>query len=141
MIGKSLRARYELVDLSAPRATALLNEAMRTLAKDVVLVRARGEHMVACVVVSADRVTLRACLALGLEIKEGRSGVFGLSGEDFATLFPELSPARLEWLAAPAGPRETKVFLLAGGLALLSLKIEEGKVSVSVHDETSLDAR
>lgn len=134
MIGKSLRARYELVDLSAPRAKALLSEAMRTLAKDVVLVRARGEHMVACVVLSADRVTLRACLALGLEIKEGKSGVFGLAGEDFATIFPELSPSRLEWLAAPAGPRETKVFLLAGGLALLSLTIEDGKVAVDVHE-------
>jgi hypothetical protein len=137
MIGKSLRARYELVDLSAPRAKSLLNEALRTLAKDVVAVRARGEHMVACVVVSADRVTLRACLALGLEIKEGKSGVFGLSGDDFATLFPELSPSRLEWLAAPAGPRETKVFLLAGGLALLSLTIEGGKVTVDVHEPSS----
>ena len=132
MLGKSLNARYALSALAPSRAVALLTQTMATQAESIVLVRAQDPSMVACVVVRADRLTLRTCRALGLDIKEGRSGVFGLLGADAARLFQGLRPHQIAWLEAPAGPRETKVLLLSGAFALISLETRDGKVSLDV---------
>jgi hypothetical protein len=132
MLGKSLNARYELSALAPARATALLTQAMSTQAESIVLVRAQNASMVACVVVRADRLTLRTCRALGLDIKEGKSGVFGLQGADAARLFDGLRPHQIEWLETPATARETKVLLLSGAFALISLTTQDGKVALDV---------
>lgn len=132
MLGKSLNARFALAPMLASRATTVLTQAMATQAAPIVQVRAQDAAMVACVVVRADRVTLRTCRALGLDIEEGKSGVFGLLGKDAARLFEGLRPHQIEWLEAPAGPRETKVLLLSGGFALVSLTTTEGKVELEV---------
>ena len=70
---------------------------------------------------------------LGFEVKRGGSGVFGLLGDDAAKLLTQLTSAERKWLATPCGPRETKVFLVAGGTALLSLETEGGKVVIKAE--------
>ena len=87
--------------------------------------------MIACLVVSADKPTVRLCGTLGFSVKPGGTGVFGLAGVDAARLFGELSPDQRTWLEAPCGARETKVLLVAGGTALLSLETSEGKVAIT----------
>ena len=130
MIGKSLRARFELTPIPDARACALVVQALDSHAQDIVLVRSQGPAMVACVVLRADRVVARTCRGLGLEIKEGHDGVFGLLGTDLVRLIAGLTQPQIEWLVAPAGERETKVLLLAGGLGLVSVHTEAGRVRV-----------
>ena len=130
MIGKSLRARFELTEIARDRAETFVTQALGPHAKALVLVRAQGPSMVACLVLRADRVVARTCRDLGLDIKEGHDGVFGLLGADVARLIPGLDKEQADWLVAPAGDRETKVLLLAGGLALVSVVAEGGTVRV-----------
>jgi hypothetical protein len=132
MLGKSLNARFALAPLAPAHAESLLTQAMAAHAQSIVLVRAQDANMVACVVVRADKLTLRTCRALGLDIKEGKSGVFGLQGADAAHLFEGLRPHQIEWLEAPAEARQTKVLLLSGGFALISLATKDGKVALQV---------
>ncbi len=130
MIGKSLNERHTLGPLPPERAVALLTDALRTNAALLVEVRAQDARMIACLVVRADPPGMRLCRDLGFEVKRGGSGVFGLLGADAAKLLTQLTSAEREWLATPCGPRETKVFLVAGGTALLSLETEGGKVVI-----------
>ncbi len=132
MLGRSLNARYALSALAAARAVSLLTQAMSTHAQEIVAVRARDASMVACVVVRADRLTVRTCRALGLEIKEGASGVFGLEGRDAARLFQGLRPHQIAWLEDAAKARETKVLLLSGAYALVSVVADAGDVTLDV---------
>jgi hypothetical protein len=120
------------VALPPARAEALLTQALDTRAAEIVTVRAQDAGMVACVVVRADRLTARTCRSLGLEIKEGASGVFGLQGKDAAGLFQGLKPHQIAWLETPAGARETKVLLLSGAYALVSVVAQAGKVTLQV---------
>lgn len=130
MIGKSLNERFALGQLDGGRAALVLERALATMAKPLVEVRARGPKMVACLVVDADKLAVRLCRDLGFDLKRGATAVFGLDGADAARLFTDLSEAQRAWLAEPCGPRETKVLLVARGLALLTLTAEDGKVSV-----------
>lgn len=131
MIGKSLNERYTVGALAPERASAVLNEMLASQATHLVQVRARDERMIACLVVRADQASVRLCRSLGFEVKRGGTGVFGLLGEDAAGLFPQLAEHQRAWLDTPCGPRETKVLLLAGGIALLSLHTNEGKVAIT----------
>ena len=131
MIGKSLRERHAPVALSPERATALLSEALGSHAENLVQVRAQGPRMIACLVVRADATSVRLCRALGIEVRPGGSGVFGLLGEDAARLMGSLPRERRAWMEAPSGVRETKVLLVAGGVALLSLETADGRVAIT----------
>ena len=131
MIGKSLRERYALGPLPVERAVAVLKEVLPVQAPHLVEVRARGPQMIACLVVRADKPTVRLCRTLGVAVKAGGTGVFGLEGGDAARLFGELSLAQRAWLEAPCGQRETKVLLVASGTALLSLETSDGKVVIT----------
>jgi hypothetical protein len=131
MIGKSLRERHGLGALPSERAIALMNEVLDAQAPHLVEVRMHDARMIACVVVRADAPTLRFCDKLGFAMKEGGTGVFGLLGADAARLFPHLPSAHRAWLEVPCGPRETKVMLISGGTALLSLETVQGKVTVT----------
>jgi hypothetical protein len=51
-------------------------------------------------------------------------------GTDLVRLIAGLTQPQIEWLVAPAGERETKVLLLAGGLGLVSVHTEAGRVRV-----------
>jgi hypothetical protein len=130
MIGKSLRERFELGRLDDARAQAVLERALAATAKPLVEVRAESAEMIACLVVDADKRAVRLCRDLGFELRLGATTVFGLRGADAATLFPALEEPERAWLREPCGPRETKVLLVAGGIALLSLTLEDGKVTV-----------
>jgi len=131
MIGKSLRERNTLSALSAERAVAVLTDVLPSQARHLVQIRARNERMIACVFVAADKPTARLCKELGFHLKSGATGVFGLLGEDAARVLPALDESRRAWLEAPCGPRETKVFLAAGGTAFLSIETIDGKVTVT----------
>jgi hypothetical protein len=131
MIGKSLRQRNTLSALSAERAVAVLTEVLPAQARHLVQVRAEDERMIACVFVAADKPSVRLCKELGFYLKLGSTAVFGLLGEDAARVLPELEVSRRAWLEAPCGPRETKVFLVAGGTAFLSIETNDGKVTVT----------
>lgn len=131
MIGKSLRDRHALGLVPAASAIAALEAALPSQAALLVEVRARGASMIACLVVAADPATVRLCRTLGFDVKERGTGVFGLTGVDAARLFAHLPADKRAWLEAPCGPRETKVLLLAGGAALLSLETNEGKVTIT----------
>ncbi len=131
MIGKSLRERSTFGPLSTKDAERLCREAMATHAASIVAVRTKDPGLVACVVVRADGLTLRVCQNLGFDLKRGATAVFGIPGVDAGHVFPELGEERHAWLAAPSGPRETKLLLLSGGFALLSLVTEAGKVSIT----------
>jgi hypothetical protein len=115
MIGKKLGERYALGRLSEDRAVAALEEMLPSQAKLLVEVRARDPRMIACLVVRADKLTLRLCRSLGFSMKPGGSGVFGLLGEDAARLFGDLPVHQRAWLEAPSEVRETKVLLIAAG--------------------------
>ena len=140
MLGRSLNARHALSPLAPARATALLTRAVSTHAQEIVAVRAQDASMVACVVVRADRLTVRTCRALGLEMKEGASAVFGLQGADAARLFQGLKPHQIAWLEEAADARETKVLLLSGAYALASVVAEGGKVTLHVVPDLLPDA-
>jgi hypothetical protein len=131
MIGKSLRERWELGSIDAETAVARLKDMLPTQAKPLVEVRARDARMIACLVVRADKPELRLCRELGFDMRPGGTAVFGLLGEDAAHLFARLTEHQRAWLATPCGPRETKVLLVAGGIALLSLETEGGKVNIA----------
>ena len=131
MIGKSLSERHGLGALPPERAVALMNEVLDAQARHLVEVRMHDARMIACVVVRADAATLRFCHKLGFAVNEGATGVFGLRGEDAARLFVHLPVAHRRWLEVPCGARETKVMLISGGTALLSLETIDGKVAVT----------
>jgi hypothetical protein len=136
MIGKSLNARFSLVALGPERATAILRAALETQAAHLVQVRAQDPRMIAFLVVRADKPSVRLCRTLGFDVRPGGTGAFGLLGEDAASLFEELGPREQTWLRTPCGARETKVFLISGGVgntggtALLSLEAEGGAVTI-----------
>lgn len=131
MIGKSLRERYAQRLLSEDEAIALVHEMLASHAKPIVDVRVQDARMIACLVVRANEAAVRACRALGFDMKLGGTGVFGLLGADAARLFADLSAGQRTWIAAPCGPRETKVLLLARGIATLSIETNDGKVVVT----------
>lgn len=130
MIGKKLSERYSLGALPPARAVELLRELLSTHARPVVEVRARDPGMIACVFAHADKQTLRLCREIGLEMTPGGTGVVGLTGEDVARLVPSLDARQRDWLRAPCAARETKVLLVAGGLALLSIETDRGDVAI-----------
>lgn len=131
MIGKSLNERYNGGLLAADRAVAVLDEVLGAQAANLVQVRAQDARMIACLVVRAEPASVRLCRGLGFEVKRGGTGVFGVLGADAARLFPQLPPHHRAWLETPCGPRETKVLLIAGGTALLSIETNEGKITVT----------
>jgi hypothetical protein len=131
MIGKSLRQRYALGALAPDLAVALVTEALPSQAPHLVKVRAQDPRMIACLVVRADDASVRFCRGLGFDVKRGGTFVFGLLGADAARLFRDLPAHQRAWLEGACGPRETKVFLIAGGTALLSLEVEGGNVRVT----------
>jgi hypothetical protein len=131
MIGKSLRERHTLGVLPEERAVAVLTSMLASQAAHLVEVRAQDPRMIACLVVRADEPSIRLCRALGFRVKRGGTGVFGLHGADLARLLPDVSAGDRAWLEAACGPRETKVLLVAGGTALLSLETNEGKVVIT----------
>jgi hypothetical protein len=131
MIGKSLSERYTLAPLSEADAVLALNEAFATQAENIVQVRVQGPEMIACLVVRADEASVRACSKLGFDIAPGGTVVFGLAGRDAARLFDELAAHQRAWLEDPCVSFETKVLLMANGIALLSIETREGKVAIS----------
>ncbi len=133
MIGKSLSERHTLGPLAPDRAVALLTEALASQAALLVEVRAQDARMIACLVVRANGASIRLCRMLGFDVRRGGTGVFGLLGEDAAQVLVDVSESGRGWLATPCGPRETKVFLVAGGTALLSLETNDGKVVITAH--------
>lgn len=131
MIGRSLRERYAFPALSDDRAVAILHEMLASHAAALVQVRAQDARMIACLIVRANAETVQMCRALGFRMTLGATGVFGLLGADAARLFAEIPTHQRTWLDTPCGPRETKVLLVAGGAALLSLETNAGKVVVT----------
>ncbi len=131
MIGKPLSHRYVLGVLPSERAVATMTDLLAAQAAPLVEVRKQGPHMVACLVSRADQAAVRLCRRIGIAMKRDATGVFGLAGPDAAGLLPELSDAQRASLAVPCGPRETKVVLVAGGIALLSVEAHGGKVTVT----------
>jgi hypothetical protein len=131
MIGKSLSERHGRGLLPDDRALAIVNEVLASHAAPIVQVRAQGARMIACLIVRADEPAVRFCKALGFEMKLEGTGVLGLLGTDAARFFAHLSAHQRAWLETPCGARETKVVLIAGGTALLSLETEAGKVTVT----------
>jgi hypothetical protein len=134
MIGKPLSQRHGFSRLSDERAIAILTENLDRYAKELVRVRMHDVRMIACFVVEADRDTVRLCRALGLRMTLGATGVVGLLGTDAASFFSELPAPQRAWLETPSGARETKVFLIARGVALLSIETDGGKVVVTAAD-------
>jgi len=131
MIGKSLNERYSFGALSEATATSIVRSVLADHAAPLVQVRARDARMIACLVVRADDKAVRLCRKLGVEMKRGGSGVVGLLGSDAAQVFALLSPEKKAWLETPCAARETKILLVAGGLACLSLVAEDGKVTLT----------
>ncbi|MBS2014552.1 MAG: hypothetical protein JST00_16820 [Deltaproteobacteria bacterium] len=131
MIGRSLNERFVLGLVPGPRAIALLEEAMATQSRRIVDIRAQGATMIAVLFVNADRQAVKLCRELGMSLAKGATAVMGLEGEDAARLFPSLPEAERSWLREPCGARETKVLLISGGRAPLSLTIADGKVTVT----------
>jgi hypothetical protein len=133
MIGKPLSERYaiDLRPLAGDRAVAIVRERLSEEGAALVQVRARDARMIACLFVRADRTAVRLCREIGLELTPGGTGVVGLLGADAARLFSDLSEHRRAWLETPCGPRETKVLLVAGGIAMVSIETNDGKVTVT----------
>jgi hypothetical protein len=129
-IGHSLNDRFVLGPIPEERAVAVLREALASQTAHLVAVRAQDARMIAVLFVRADKQTVRICKNLGLALELGATGALGLLGEDAARLFPDLPEQERAWLRVPCGPRETKVLLIAGGRALLS--IEAGRDSVTI---------
>ena len=133
MIGKSLRERHGLGGLQDERAVSIVTEALASQAERLVQVRSQDVRMIACLVVRADAASIRICRALGFDVRPGGTGVFGLLGVDVVRFLPDLPLRQREWLETACGPRETKVLLVCGGTALLSLATNDGKVVVAAH--------
>jgi hypothetical protein len=133
VIGKSLSQRVAPGPLAAEQAAAVMKEMLPSQAENLVRVRARGAGMVAFLVVRADAASVRIARALGLEVKRGGTVVFGVAGVDAARLLVELPAPQRAWLEAPCAARETKVFLLAGGTALVTLDTTGGTTAVRVE--------
>ena len=131
MIGKPLSHRYALGVLPKERAVATLTGLLALQAAPLIEVRKQGPHTIACLVSRADQAAVRLCRRIGFVMKRDATGVFGLAGTDAAGLFPELTESQRASLEVPCGPRETKVLLVAGGVALLSVETRDGKVSVT----------
>jgi hypothetical protein len=133
MIGKSLNERHKLGTLSAESAIATLQATLAEQAKPLIEVRAQDARMIACLIVRADKLAVRLCRSMGFDLKQGATAVFGLLGSDVVRFFTDLgiSQHQKSWLEAPCGPRETKVLLVAGGVGLLSIETNEGKVSIT----------
>lgn len=131
MIGKPLRERNTLGPLPGDRAVAILKERLGPDAAALVQVRAQDPRMIACLIVRADQTAVQLCRALGLRMTLGATGVVGLLGEDAARFFAPLPAEKRAWLETPCGPRETKVLLVAGGLATLSIETNAGKVVIT----------
>jgi hypothetical protein len=131
MIGKSLNERHTLGELAPERAVAVLTEMLAAQAAHLVQVRVQDPRMIAILVVRADEASVRFCRGLGFRLKRGGTGVFGLLGTDAARLFAPASETRREWLETPCGARQTKVLLVAGGTALLSIETEAGKATIT----------
>jgi hypothetical protein len=131
MIGKPLSQRHGFSRLADERAIAILNENIAAHGEALVRVRVEDAKMIACLIVRADREAVRLCRALGLKMTLGATGVVGLLGKDAAGFFAELPARERAWLETPCGPRETKVFLVAGGVALLSIESRDGRVAVT----------
>jgi hypothetical protein len=131
MIGKPFRERYAPGPLAPERAIAVLTEMLASQGKLLVEVRAQGPGMIACLIVRADKTSIRLCRALGFRVKLGGTGVFGLEGPDAHRLVPDATPEQRAWLETPCGPRETKVVLVSGGIALLSIETNDGRVAIN----------
>ena len=131
MIGRSLNDRFVLGLVPGPRAVALLEEAMPTQSRHLVDIRAQGATMIAVLFVNADRQAVKLCRELGMALEPGATAAMGLLGDDAARLFPTLPESDRAWLREPCAARETKILLISGGRALLSLTIAEGKATVT----------
>jgi hypothetical protein len=131
MIGKSLNERFVLGLIHEERAVALLREVMPAQAAHLVEVRKQDPRMIAVLFVHADKQTVRVCKDLGLAIEPGATGVLGLLGDDAARLFPTLPDDERAWLQVPSSARETKVLLIAGGRALLSITTGGDQVTIT----------
>ena len=131
MIGAPLSERYGLGPLDGARAAEVLRAALGTVGASLVEVRRQDPRMIACLVVSADKHAVRLCRQLGLEIKPGGTGVVGLLGADAVRLFPGIAQRHRAWLETPCGARETKVLLVRGGFALLSVDTTGGTVAIT----------
>jgi hypothetical protein len=133
VIGKPLSQRYGIAlhPLAAEEAAAIVRERLAEDGAALVQVRARDPRMIACLFVRADATAVRLCRELGLEMKLGGSGVLGVLGADVARLFADLVASRRTWLETPCGDRETKVLLVAGGIAMLSIEVSDGKAVVT----------
>lgn len=133
MIGRPLSQRYgiALQPLAGDEAAAIVRERLAEDGAALVQVRARDARMIACLFVRADATAVQLCHELGLEMKLGGSGVLGVLGSDAARLFARLAPARRAWLETPCGERETKILLIARGIAMLSIDVHDGKVTVT----------
>jgi hypothetical protein len=129
VVGKKLSERGVLRPLGDKEAARALNEALREQASLIVSVRA--ENMIAVVVRRADRDAVKLCKHLGFKLTPGASVVFGLSYRDAARVFDQLPAAQREWLETQCRPNETKVLLIAGGTALVSLDVVDGQVIVT----------
>jgi len=130
MIGKSLNDRFVLGSIAEERATAMLRGVLASQGAHLVAVRAQDARMIGVLFVRADTLTVRVCKDLGLAIEPGATGVLGLLGDDAARLFPDLPENERAWLRVPCGPRETKVLLVAGGRALLSIETNGAAVTI-----------
>lgn len=132
MIGKPLSERYgHGVSLAGEAAVAIVKERLGPDGAALVQVRAKDARMIACLVVRADSAGVRLCRELGLEMKPGGTGVVGLIGCDAARLLARLPAHQKRWLQTPCGPRETKVLLVAGGIALVSVEAGDNGVVVT----------
>ena len=130
MIGQSLNDRFVLGLIPEERAVSVLREVLASQTAHLVAIRAQDARMIAVLFVRADKQTVRVCKNLGLALEPGTTGALGLLGEDAARLFPDLPEHERAWLRVPCGPRETKVLLIAGGRALLSIEADGGKVTI-----------
>lgn len=136
MIGKSLNERHKLGPLDAAKAIAILQAELPVRAKPIVEVRAQDPRMIACLIVRADKLAVRQCRSMGFDLKQGATAVFGLLGTDVIPFFEELTQTQKDWLETPCSARETKVLLLADGLALLSVETSDGKVAITMAPST-----
>ncbi|MFO0676202.1 MAG: hypothetical protein U0169_06690 [Polyangiaceae bacterium] len=133
MIGRSLNQRHSLAPLSGDVASKELTALLRTHARPIIEVRAKGASMIVVAVVRATTPVVKRMHSLGIEVREGATALFGLDGEDAAGLFPEFGADGAEWFRTPAEARETKILLFAGGTALASIRTEAGEVSVEAR--------
>jgi hypothetical protein len=131
MIGASLSERLGWKSIDAVRGIELLEAAIATQGAALIEVRRQDPAMIACLVLAADKRAVTLCRQMGLEMKLGGTGVVGLLGVDAARLFPGMSERHRAWLERVCGPRETKVLLVRGGFALLSIDTTDGKTVVS----------